>query len=167
MGGCATCPLPEPAQTQIRIADGKSGQTIPGRINFTDDKGFFILHAEEGQSLARPGVVYTGHESSSGLAPGSYRFMPAVVLVKMSSLVVDERFSEDRMRPEREGHPWMDCSRYPYPHKNLHGHGDATPEETMLSIAGEGIELAVATDHNHHTDYRPSMKLKVQNTSPS
>ena len=28
----------------------------------------------------------------------------------------------------------------------------------MLRIASEGIELAVATDHNHHTDYRPSAK---------
>jgi hypothetical protein len=35
------------------------------------------------------------------------------------------------------------------------GHGDATVEERMLTIAGEGIELAIATDHNHHTDYTP------------
>src|SRR6185295_2459459 len=33
------------------------------------------------------------------------------------------------------------------------GHGDATLDERLLTIAGEGIELAVATDHNHHTDY--------------
>ena len=32
-------------------------------------------------------------------------------------------------------------------------HGDATVDERMLTIAGEGIELAVATDHNHHADY--------------
>jgi hypothetical protein len=37
----------------------------------------------------------------------------------------------------------------------LSGHGDATVEERVLSLAGEGVELAVATDHNHHTDYRP------------
>jgi hypothetical protein len=35
------------------------------------------------------------------------------------------------------------------------GHGDARIEERMLTIAGEGIELAIATDHNHHTDYAP------------
>jgi hypothetical protein len=34
------------------------------------------------------------------------------------------------------------------------GHGDATLEERMLTLAGEGVELAVATDHNHNTDYR-------------
>ena len=26
----------------------------------------------------------------------------------------------------------------------------------MLTIAGEGIELAISTDHNHHTDYAPA-----------
>ena len=30
-------------------------------------------------------------------------------------------------------------------------------EERVIAIAGEGIEIAVATDHNHHTDYRPTM----------
>jgi hypothetical protein len=28
-------------------------------------------------------------------------------------------------------------------------------EERVVTLAGEGIELAVATDHNHQTDYRP------------
>ena len=41
-------------------------------------------------------------------------------------------------------------------------HGDATIEERMLTIAGEGIELAVATDHNHHTDYtEPAIRTGV------
>src|SRR6185503_15507064 len=35
------------------------------------------------------------------------------------------------------------------------GHGDANVEERMLTLAGEGVELAIATDHNHFTDYRP------------
>ena len=35
------------------------------------------------------------------------------------------------------------------------GHGDATMQDRMFTIAGEGIELAISTDHNHHTDYAP------------
>src|SRR5207249_2668732 len=43
------------------------------------------------------------------------------------------------------------------------GHGDATIDERMLTIAGEGIELAVATDHNHHTEYsEPAQRMLVQ-----
>jgi hypothetical protein len=35
------------------------------------------------------------------------------------------------------------------------GHGDASVEERLVTLAGEGVELAIATDHNHQTDYRP------------
>lgn len=35
------------------------------------------------------------------------------------------------------------------------GHGDASVDERIATLAGEGVELAVATDHNHQTDYRP------------
>ncbi|HET6425697.1 MAG TPA: CehA/McbA family metallohydrolase, partial [Planctomycetaceae bacterium] len=38
------------------------------------------------------------------------------------------------------------------------GHGDATIEERMLTIAGEGIELPIATDHNKHIDYEPTAR---------
>ena len=52
-------PFLNQAQIQIRIVDGKSGQTIPGRITLTDDKGFlYPVHAEDGQLVAlRPGIV--------------------------------------------------------------------------------------------------------------
>jgi hypothetical protein len=33
------------------------------------------------------------------------------------------------------------------------GHGDATLDERMLTLAGEGIELPIATEHNLHVDY--------------
>ena len=38
------------------------------------------------------------------------------------------------------------------------GHGDSNMPERMISIAGEGVEFAVATDHNHNTDYNPTMQ---------
>ena len=51
--------------------------------------------------------------------------------------------------------------------RTFSGHGDATLEETMLSIAGEGIELAVATDHNTTPIIvLPRRPWAWQNTSP-
>ncbi len=38
------------------------------------------------------------------------------------------------------------------------GHGDANLKERVISLIGEGIEFAVATDHNHNTDYGPTME---------
>jgi len=38
------------------------------------------------------------------------------------------------------------------------GHGDANLEERVLTLIAEGVEFAVATDHNHLTDYRPTLE---------
>ena len=35
------------------------------------------------------------------------------------------------------------------------GHGDSNMNERIISIVGEGVEFAVATDHDHNTDYQP------------
>lgn len=37
------------------------------------------------------------------------------------------------------------------------GHGDSNMPERIISLAGEGVEFAVATDHNHRTDYAPTI----------
>ena len=38
------------------------------------------------------------------------------------------------------------------------GHGDATIDERMITLAGEGIELPIATDHNVHIDYEAARR---------
>lgn len=38
------------------------------------------------------------------------------------------------------------------------GHGDSNLDERIISLIGEGVECAVATDHNHHTDYGPTVE---------
>ena len=38
------------------------------------------------------------------------------------------------------------------------GHGDSNMPERVISLIGEGVEFAVATDHNHNTDYDPTMQ---------
>jgi hypothetical protein len=43
-------------------------------------------------------------------------------------------------------------------------HGDATIDERMITLAGEGIEVPIATDHNVLTDFSESAKkMGVQN----
>lgn len=37
------------------------------------------------------------------------------------------------------------------------GHGDSNMFERIISLVGEGVEFAVATDHNHRTDYGPTI----------
>ncbi len=38
------------------------------------------------------------------------------------------------------------------------GHGDSNLDERVISLIGEGVEFAVATDHNHNTDYNPTVE---------
>ena len=37
-------------------------------------------------------------------------------------------------------------------------HGDCTLTERMITLAGENVELAIATDHNQHIDYQKEMQ---------
>ena len=37
------------------------------------------------------------------------------------------------------------------------GHGDSNMNERIISLIGENVEFAVATDHNHNTDYQPTI----------
>lgn len=38
------------------------------------------------------------------------------------------------------------------------GHGDSNLLERVITLVGEGVEFAVATDHNHNTDYTPQVQ---------
>ncbi|HKX45832.1 MAG TPA: CehA/McbA family metallohydrolase, partial [Planctomycetota bacterium] len=40
--------------------------------------------------------------------------------------------------------------------RTFSGHGDSNLAERVVSLVGEGVEFAVATDHDHHTDYGPT-----------
>src|SRR5690606_16009075 len=43
------------------------------------------------------------------------------------------------------------------------GHGDATVNERMITLAAEGIELPIAADHNVQIDHRPfAREMKVE-----
>src|SRR5204862_6085189 len=47
---------------------------------------------------------------------------------------------------------WVSCDTHVHTFTHS-GHGDATVDERMLTLAGEGLELPIATDHNTNIDY--------------
>ena len=52
---------------------------------------------------------------------------------------------------EVDTHGYVACD--PHVHTLTYsGHGDATASERMITLAGEGIELPIATEHNRHVD---------------
>lgn len=153
-----------PTAVEVTVTETGGAALLPCRLTVVDSEGRLApLSAAPAAHLAsRPGVLYTGTgKASFSLQPGDYTLYATRGLeygLAQRRLTVRERPLRVRLRLERE----VDTSGYVCADTHIHtltfsGHGDATLNERLATIAGEGIELAVATDHNHHVDYRPAM----------
>ncbi len=152
------------AQMDVTVTEGELGGGLPCRLTLTRADGTLQpLRAEPaGQVTVRIGVVYTRNgKAMLSLPPGDYvlhagrGFEWSVGRVAISLRAGDAKQVALQLRREVPTAGWIAADSHI--HTLTHsGHGDAKIEERMLTIAGEGIELAVATDHNHHTDYAPS-----------
>jgi hypothetical protein len=149
------------ATLDVAVTDADSGAGLPCRLTLVDaEEALAPLHPAAGQPLAaRTGVVYTGDgRARIGVAPGSYvlyagrGFEYSVASQRVAVAAGGQKSIALKIRREvpTPGLIASDTHIHTLTHSK---HGDATLEERMYTIAGEGIELAVATDHNHHADY--------------
>lgn len=150
----------------VTVADAERGGGVPCRITVVDEREALMpLDAVEGQQLAlRTGVVYTGDgRASLRAAPGTYTvyasrgFEYGVARQRITLVAGETQAVALAIRREVPTPGLVACDSHI--HTLTHSkHGDATVDERLLTIAGEGIELAVATDHNHHADYTETME---------
>ncbi len=151
------------ARVEVAVTDDATGAEMPCRLTVTRENGTLqpLLVEPAGEVAARVGVVYTRNgKTMLSLPPGDYilhagRGFEWGVCREVISLRAGES-KQVAMRLQRE----VDTTGWIAADSHIHtltysGHGDAKIEERMLTIAGEGIELAISTDHNHHTDYAP------------
>jgi hypothetical protein len=134
----------------------------PARVTVLDEAGELasVYYAEQLSTAVRAGVVYTMDGTAAfEVAAGSYT-VHAVRGTEWSHaeapLIVDGADHAVELSIRRE----LDTSGFVAADTHIHtlthsGHGDSSVEERMVTLAGEGVELAIATDHNHNTDYRP------------
>jgi len=157
--------LPE-AVLDLSVADAANHRGIPCRLTIvTADGALAALRAITNEPpgapfvAARPGVVYTGTGSARvGLPAGVYtvyasrgfEWSVATQQVRLSAGQRRELSFELRREVSTPGLIACDTHVHTFTHSR---HGDATMEERMLTLAGEGIELPIATDHNLHIDY--------------
>ena len=107
----------------------------------------------------RPGVIYTGSgDAEFDLPAGRYTIYAGrgveygVDSVQVTLKPGDQVQKKLTIRREFSTADYVSCD--PHVHTLTYsGHGDATIGERVLTIAGEGIELPVATEHNRHVDY--------------
>lgn len=152
------------AHLQVSVTDRERGRGLPCRITIVDERGELVpLYGQPELGLAvRTGVVYTVNgRAQIGLRPGRYTVFATrgfeYGLATARVQVEDgqtERVSLSLAR-EVETPGLVSCDTHIHT-VTYSGHGDATIDERVVTLAGEGIELAVATDHNIFTDFRPA-----------
>ncbi len=149
----------------VNVRD-ENGIPIPARITIIDDQGAqAALLTDPTSTLAsRPGVVY----SRSGtvrihLPAGKYDvyasrgFEYGMDHTNVMMLRGELREMNLRIRHEVDTRGWISCDTHV--HTFTHSrHGDSSIEERMVTLAGEGIELPIATDHNKVIDYAKAQK---------
>jgi hypothetical protein len=159
------------AQIRVEVADGDSSAPLPCRITVVEERGALApVHPAPGQELAvRTGVLYTRDgQATFGVLPGNYTiyagrgFEYSVATQQVAVATGESKSVALSIRREVPTPGWVAVDTHIH-NLTFSGHGDASIDEGMLTIAGEGIELAVATDHNHHTDYtEAALKMKVR-----
>lgn len=147
----------------VQVLDADSGEGVPGRITILNQHDALqTVFAEPASHLAvRPGTVYTSTgEATFGLPAGTYtlyagrgfEYTLAKQLVVVSKGMQEKIDLSIRRVVPTEG--WVACDTHV--HTLTHsGHGDASVEERMVTLAGEGVELPIATDHNVVIDHTP------------
>ncbi len=159
------------AAAEVAVTDAETGAALPCRLTLVDAHDVLMpWRGAEGQRLAvRTGVIYTGEgQARVTTRPGTYLlyanrgFEYSVATQKFSLAAGETKRLALQIRREVPTPGFVACDSHIHT-LTYSRHGDATIDERMLTIAGEGIEVAIATDHNHHADYtEPAVRNGVQ-----
>jgi hypothetical protein len=150
------------ASVTISVIDRSVSKPVPARVTiFDENKSMHQVAATntEGHLAIRPGCVYTSNGNVSlRLVPGRYTiYANRGFEYSVDSTTVDLKKGDTTItlglsrEVDTKGLIACDTHVHTYSHS---GHGDATDQERVITLAGEGVELAVITDHNQHVDLR-------------
>jgi hypothetical protein len=144
----------------IEVYDTKARKLIPSRIHIVNINGALQRPGvETGDTIsARTGILYTGTgRAHFGLRAGAYKIYAGrgfeygvdstLLTVNRGDRVQKKLYIQREVIPEG----WISCD--PHVHTFTYsGHGDASVTDRVLTIAGEGIDFPIVTDHNVAVD---------------
>jgi hypothetical protein len=149
----------------VRVTETKTGKPLPCRLTIVDSSGNLVaVQAEKSPKIAvRPGVIYTATgEARFTAPPGRYTVYATrgfEYSLASHSVTVNDSPTSLQLTLAREVNTdgYVSCDTHIHT-LTYSGHGDCTIEERMVTLAGEGIELPIATEHNRHSDYSPTAR---------
>lgn len=153
---------------RFRIAD-ESGRPLPARMTFLAEDGsrptlFDKPDADPTDLAVRANILYSlSGENAITVPGGRYQVIVSRGMeygIETRSIRIEPgRVTElsATLRREIDTTGWIsgDYHLHTLTHS---GHGDSNMPERIISVVGEGLEFAVATDHNHNTDYEPTIR---------
>ncbi len=153
---------------RVRVTDRRGGEPIPARVTILDMEGQRVpVHyaASYLQQATRAGVVYsTTGEARFEVPAGNYQVIASrgsewsmddeLLDLTQQALDAEPALLELSLEHEVDTRGWVAADTHIHT-LTFSGHGDSNVEERMVTLAGEGVELAISTDHNHNTDYEP------------
>jgi len=150
------------ATLEIQVLEGESDVPLPSRITIVNSDGILQTVASSAEALVlRPGFVYTANgKALLQLPAGNYKiyagrgFEYGVDSAQVQLRIGDRLEKTLRIRREVDTRGWIssDTHIHTFTHSK---HGDATMRERAITLAGEGIELPIMTDHNIYVDLSP------------
>ncbi|MCI0746209.1 MAG: CehA/McbA family metallohydrolase [Verrucomicrobia subdivision 3 bacterium] len=151
-------------EATLNVTVTEAGQPVPCRITIVNERDeLAALHVATNQNAAaRPGVVYTGAgrariQVPSG-PPAGYKVFasrgPEYSVATQVVFVAERAAADVHLAITREVPTPNLVSCDTHVHTYTHAkHGDATIRERMLTIAGEGLELPISTEHNFLAEF--------------
>src|SRR5688572_18288431 len=146
---------------KIEVLVHEENKVVPCRITITDNQNALaaLRVDDKEKAAARPGVVYSADGLTTiELRPGVYTVFasrgPEYSVATQTVAVAEGKTLSVEMALVREvptpGLVSCDTHIHTFTHAK---HGDATIHERMLTIAGEGLELPISTEHNMLADF--------------
>lgn len=151
------------SHVSIHVLDAETHEPIPSHVTVVNGRGILqtVLADTVNRAAVRPGHIYTGAGTADfGLREGTYvlyagrGFEYGVDSVRVAVKAGDRVVQKFYIRREVSTGGWAASDTHVHTF-TWSRHGDASASERAITLAGEGIELPVMTDHNIHVDIKP------------
>jgi hypothetical protein len=155
--------VPRGGRLRVTVTDG-DGVSMTGRVRILAlDAGTAPdVEDDPGDSVAGDTVLAREGDAVVPLAPGRYRVLvtrgPEWTVADEEVRVTETFRPHVRARLARVVDPgdWVGCDFHLHAAPSYDS--DVSLEDRVLSLLAEGVRFAVATDHNHVTDYGPTVE---------